>query len=698
MKNKKLNNKGSVVLLIVLVIGALSILGTTVLSAALSNYKMRVANSDLKSNIYLTEAGFEEAYSQIYKAVEEATSSANAIAKSSLSGYNEEFFEEQVMLEEAGTDSLFIIEKDEAYIYDEEYIKGLISALAGEEFEKVFIEKIKLLVDVNGKFKSSTVVNEEVYIKNENKDIFNNTLQFNKKGTLNDYTDDVLTVYIASSYDGNTSRNAEVYLDIKVPIYGEPYTISYNSNLMHVNPLWTKIISTDENVDISTNSNVITNGKIYAGNNLNIKDGADFTISKNIALLGNIDMSGNNTVSLNSLYLKNILLSGNNISLNINEDSTIYSGAYVNDDLEMRARNQVVTVNSGYYGFNDGSDALYNTSDQSSGIIINSPDIKTSSSIRFNDDIFLYGTSYINLMNGILYQTGESISVKGNYIAYTMPLASGSYRESNVDFEYKEPLTLVTRMKGYANELNVYERSAYFKEYFDEYFVSTSNNAGLSLENIDITDPSKIYALGKVIYNNSVSNQGGITLDRTIFDEKKNIHKVYTKTLGDLFISNTNSGIGSSNITVPNITILDDINFTNIQEINTNSIVAGSSIGLISSRNSGDINIDLTGNTKYVFIVTNGRVNITGNGTINGCIVAKNGVTLNGNVNLNYNERVVVECFAKYKWLEEAFKIHTNAEERSFLISSKLLPPADTIYTNVDYSSLLDFHDWKILY
>lgn len=697
MKIKK-NNKGSVVLLIVLVIGALSILGTTVLSAALSNYKMRIASSDLKSNIYIAEAGFEEAYSKIYKSVEEATSAANLLAKTELNNYDEDFFQQEVMKEEAGVDSLYIIIKDENYIYDEGYIKSLITSLAGEEFEKVLIDKIKLLVDVEGKLKNSTITDEDIYLKNKDKNLFNSSLQFDKKGSLNDYSDDILTIYMLSNYRGNTSRKAEVFLDIKVPIYGEPYTVSYNSNLLYINPLWRKVISTDSNLDILASANVNTNGNIFAANNFNILSNASFSSSGDISLLANLRIYGDNTVNLRSSYLKNILLLGNNINLNIRNDSSVYAGVYVNDDLEMDARNQNVIIDLGYYGFNDGSDALYNSSDQSSGIIINSPDIKTSSSIRFNDDVFLYGTSYIHLANGVLYQTGESISVKGNYIAYSMPLSTGEFRENNVIFEYKEPLTLVTRKTSSVNELNVYERAAYFKEYFDEYFVNINNNAGLSLENIDISDPSKLYTLGKVIYNDSVSTQGGVTLDRTVFDQKKNIHKVYTKTLGDLYISNSTSGITSSNLVLPDITVENDIDFDVIQNINLTSIGAGSSIGIITSRNGGTTNLNLTGDSKYMFIVTNGDVKITGNGTFNGCIVAKNGVSIDGNVNLNYNERVVIECFSKYQWLENAFKVHANAEEKSFLISSSLLPPSDAIYTNIDYSSLLDFYDWKILY
>lgn len=59
---KSLNNKGVILVLVLLINSIMILTGTAVLSTALMNYKMKKINSEVKKTLYLAEAGLNEAY------------------------------------------------------------------------------------------------------------------------------------------------------------------------------------------------------------------------------------------------------------------------------------------------------------------------------------------------------------------------------------------------------------------------------------------------------------------------------------------------------------------------------------------------------------------------------------------------------------------------------------------------------------
>lgn len=65
------------------------------------------------------------------------------------------------------------------------------------------------------------------------------------------------------------------------------------------------------------------------------------------------------------------------------------------------------------------------------------------------------GSAYINTL-GESYQTGESLAVKGNYIAYTYAV-----KDKNVEFKYYNPLQLVESING---DSSLDAKARYFKE------------------------------------------------------------------------------------------------------------------------------------------------------------------------------------------------------------------------------------------
>ena len=129
---------------------------------------------------------------------------------------------------------------------------------------------------------------------------------------------------------------------------------------------------------------------------------------------------------------------------------------YTSNDLSLYATKSHINIDK-YYGINDigGERTVDKDYNSSSSIIVNTDDIgtKDGSSINIGDAI-INGTAYINTSTP--YQTGESVAVKGNYRAYTIPIpkstgtvndGSNAYDEDKVDFVYNAPLQLVDSFK-----------------------------------------------------------------------------------------------------------------------------------------------------------------------------------------------------------------------------------------------------------
>lgn len=62
MERVRLDCRGSTLVILLLILSVIFLMGITALSLAVTNYKMKKLNSELKKTFYLAEAGTEEAY------------------------------------------------------------------------------------------------------------------------------------------------------------------------------------------------------------------------------------------------------------------------------------------------------------------------------------------------------------------------------------------------------------------------------------------------------------------------------------------------------------------------------------------------------------------------------------------------------------------------------------------------------------
>lgn len=85
VSNKLKNKDGSTLLLMVMIIAAVIMLGTTLLGITMSQYKIRKSNSDIRRAFYLSETGINEAYLDVYDLINIASNHALLKAEEHLS-------------------------------------------------------------------------------------------------------------------------------------------------------------------------------------------------------------------------------------------------------------------------------------------------------------------------------------------------------------------------------------------------------------------------------------------------------------------------------------------------------------------------------------------------------------------------------------------------------------------------------------
>ncbi|MFQ9728606.1 MAG: hypothetical protein ACLRYN_13575 [Clostridium perfringens] len=460
--------------------------------------------------------------------------------------------------------------------------------------------------------------------------------------------------------DGNKNyKDVSLTFNIEVPDYNGAYKIEefplYNvcSNGLVVG----------ENLNIGTGSTLNVDGGIFvsanvvkdkedltSGNIVNKKDGDGVVInggtlsvnngslvSKNDIRLGGegsnlkvgceTENSKNNKSNLNDeskksdsnlnnnlgVYTGNIGINGDKIGF----DKDVSKGnitsnypVYAMNDLILNGKKSSINLNDGFYGLNSNrtEDKLTGKINNSSAIIVNTDDIGNGSSIKIGQEAIIMGTAYINTKPEA-YQTGESVSVKGNYIAYTVD-------NGNVEFKYYNPLQLVKLD-------SVGEKAKYFKDNVKN-AKGTKHLDGISL-------PNNTTSIGATISNNEV-RQNNDNLDKTtgIRINQVNQYEKAINYIGSL-INKTNND--NSEIEFPDKEVRKIVNIKESDGKLTKAII------YIDSKNDkgGNLKIKYGNSTD----VTDNEINL-GNGIGAGIIVTKKNVILDSkDKSLKFNGTII---------------------------------------------------------
>lgn len=429
---KRNDNRGASFVMVVVAMAIVAVLAVTVLWIALMNLQMKVTDEKNTDNFYSAEGVLDQI----------CTGLQGDISKAYSAGYTkvmENYSDSSI--NEAGRQSIFA----------QEYLKSLKTSLEYDSTGMTF-NRGKLIQYVDPKLLENKDNQPRAIIKSTNADV-------NGNGILKVYQNRVVLNGLRVEYTDEKGFKSIIETDISLGVPSMSFTASGG-----VPELFTYSLVGNEGLDIISGLNKVNlSGNLYAGcenaagtgtsttsviipNNatLDVKDTSymiaegdievgDFagkdtaTIKKNMAGVHN-----NSTLSVDSqcqLWTSNINVNGAAVKLD--------GMTYVADDMTLNGTGSKVTLgknnknnNAKYVGFgNGGADKENPVAGDSSAIIINGREASLDmSNIR---ELMLAGTAYINtqaIVNSSRVGTensnvgmGESISVKGDQIAYLVP-------------------------------------------------------------------------------------------------------------------------------------------------------------------------------------------------------------------------------------------------------------------------------------
>jgi len=280
----------------------------------------------------------------------------------------------------------------------------------------------------------------------------------------------------------------------------------------------------------------------------------------------------------------------------------------------------------------------------------------------------LYGTSYIK---GTTYATGESISIPGNYIAYTKPLTGGtsegkSLAADNIVTDFYDPLPPLAYKFKNGDYLWVWNKADYFSRYNYEY-----SGQDISLgKNNNISIGGSIKTLGLSISDNKIEPS---SFSLGFIDEiNNNKYKLAYDEATEDYYGSIESRISENTL-----------NAKPGQEI---LYVGNENITIENGECKGDIR------TRGI-IVTTGNVTITGEFNFRGTIIAGGDVTINHiqgkKVNIVHDKNYIAKVISENDKLTELFQ---DGDAGVFTVTSYKNSDSNV----VDFKEYINFRNWKM--
>ena len=536
----------------------------------------------------------------------------------------------------------------------------------------------------------------ESYINNgEEKTVNERQLKATYKMLVPSYKD----IYFKNSNEG---LNDLATKDRALTIYGD----------MNVNSVNRLTVNGEMFVQGKSNTKAISDDRVYGKyfGGIRVNNSNDVKFEKNVITRGTFNVQTPTTVEDitprstrvdGSLYAKNIYV-GNIDSTELpNQKSELTIGnGIINNDLTLNANNAKITIKN-LYGINDidSTDIDFTKkAESSSSIIVNG---NNSSTIDIMDSAYLMGTAHIANANN--YQTAESGAVKGNYVAYAVPL------DEYEKFAYYDPLQLL--------EPALYTTQSALQVKMD-HFINYWSQDGKSAESggINWHNKEKIYSAGVIVYE---TTENGVKKSEVIpgkstgdaetngmVKSKREEFAKYNYKFGqesdNLYADYTNSNIMSFDSLIDTSKIPSKYNLTDGEyaifngdnEIKITKNIGKDTTEIVkdTATNVTNIKVGNNGVLKAV-IATAGKVSIESDVTISGCIIAKGDLDINGDdVKINYDpgviERVQSQNFDDFKSI--------FGESKDTPITNTDSIPVDGA-TNYDLKNFLENKLWKIL-
>ena len=635
--------KGSTFVIVILVMAIIFTMGTTILAVTANDYKMRINQSKKLQNFYEVDSGLDVVENIIIKTSQEAIKYADKEVKKEFSKLADKDRNEDV-LNKNFKDNFY------KFLSDTQTVREVNGT---EKTVEKILEYLILSKEVIGSIEDNKTINLKKLqdIKDFNIEILKSTYD---KGN-NNITIEVKSTFQSSEGQLKNEKVISTQFKVSAP--------DYNSEITSINiyPVFDgKAITADGNMDV-TGGDVSVNGDIWIKGQDTKKD-TEYTFNKYIdgirlnstkfKIEGNIytdntfkvvnNVSGEQ--SNGNIYARNIYIGKENYGdLSSNNKFIFNKDVIANNDLAMNTSNSDISIKGNFYGINDKNIETETAPKalSSSSIIINNPN--STSKLTVEKDSYIMGVAYLNTIgdDGKKYQTGESVAVKGNYLAYT-DVDNILYGENNVTLKYYSPLQL---LESKDNKSNATIKGEYFAEYYNAVNKEGKylfNDGGVELKGEVKSAGASVKDKDGKIRKPNVSSE-----DLNIVDEKRKEFERNVFAMGDA----TNY---ENSDQVVKRTVKDQINFDKLLGIENSSINISAGVVILNGKKDDKIEIK---NNKYNgqtidkgLIITNGDItidsdvefNFTGNIITTGNIILKG----TGNKNINYDPQVVRNVLA----------------------------------------------------
>ncbi|KEH98652.1 hypothetical protein Z962_10780 [Clostridium botulinum C/D str. BKT12695] len=797
MKLKK-SKKGSGLILVIMMFAFLSIVGMAFISMSLSSYKLRIAKSNAKTGLYGAESGIDEAYGIIGNKVDESIKIGNdevdifmdelrsclIDAKKKIDDPNRK--EEYKSLNNDGLEKIineFKTKNNYKYL---SYIKKCIQIgknTSKEDNQEKQQENsyVKLYLNDKHVLESQNNIFKDAYTENilqGNKDKPLNILEevSNCEFNINKEEPKIDAKIIIDKEEYSNFNDIENYLDklkqnkkipirinskfkykginkqvkadyiINIPPYNKSYYVKEDNQIVYKNPVFTKAISVDGNMNIDgkvdIHGDIFVKGRVADDSNSDngiiintkgkprqkndeINEKTEF-ISRfkgNVVTSKNFKIKGENAVCNveGNIFANNVLLDKNaetsglivgevkkdkseNEKKNQEDIKKQQYNIYTQDDLEIDAPNSTTIINGAYYGLNNGDKST--NAGSSSSININAVDdgkVNCKLDIKGKGSIIM-GTSYAKFYKDedekqeYPYQTGESVSIKGNYKAYSFP--SDKFKDFTFDYylpksdeknKNNNVIVGLVSKNGSSKNLNAFEKSKYF-----ENIVSSNDYKSIfNWDGIDVNGVSCIH-LGAIYNkkNNEVTTNA--SSDKFIIDNLEIVCKKIQEFNTQVY------NMGEKNDDIELLSSSKKSVYTQLDKIDNITEIYGKNIVVIRKGKTEIIDGKLNGkdnskiNGKNALIIVDGDLNIKGNLNFKGTLIVKKNLTIESGASLNieYKDKFVRTLISKnYGKLKNVF---TNNSEEIFDTLNKtqfdMDGHADTVLNN-----LIQMKNWKII-
>lgn len=746
MNIRKRKQKGSSLVLVLMAFSVLTIVGLSILAVTLSAFKSRIVESSERRNQYFAESGIDIAYGEIGKAVDKGVKDGNKTAEDFMKELEESILPEERIKVDKGESSQYINLDGSV---NENYVKQVQNEKFQNSYKGSIVNSIKKWFDsyeekyiipiADSNYDSPEISKDlKVIIDAKEDDIKFKEIEIKGKKQI------ALNLKLNSDFkEKSMLKTISVNYNILLPNYKDVYYVETKKFKLPINAVWNKAFCIDGNLNISGDFEV-KGGDAYVkgkdGNDSGINiigNGANVKFGKNVSSFGGVQVSnkGNTLTVDGNVYVGNMLINDEADIAKLPKRGaalTVKGAVYTNNDLAVNGSGSKVEIEQGFYGINDVNKSEGINENQkpkvSSCLLVNSDDIGNGTSIEIKNEAILMGTAYIKT-NPSSYQTGESIAIKGNYRAYTNPLNSSaaerkdtnkqSLKESNVIFEYLDPLQLATKFKD-GTTLSWQDKSDYFHFYAQEH----KSDGELNLGN-GITLPANITHIGAIVANgdtangNFISDNDGKVKDKQIQYSTKvyamddpegiDVETAFARNEAKrrVYLLDKNGEVDRTlsqvDFTKLKADILDktasgDILYLNND--NTKDCILVGTNAVIDEQNKNIRKIELQNGVGRGIILTRGNVYLAGDIDFKGTIIStENMETLDSkkktlNYDINYIERLIAYNYDKY--FKDVFIRNSSKNSQNIEVNSNV-DKDNNAGTDVFRDKLIVMEKWKIV-